>query len=160
MDRPRGEVDRQLRLSTSASVPPQLFEIGKRSSAAPKTATRSRRVTRGDAARRSSEPPSGSSNPRSSSRRIRRRGQLRELAEDPLARRTASELGVAADEPLRLGLDPEAELILEPDRRAGAGVGRRKTSRPTARMRRLVEIAAAREGVDVLLPGEPPRDAR
>src|SRR5207248_10759410 len=42
-------------------------------------------------------------------------GEAAELRQDPLARRLRDEAGVLADERLRAGLEPEAELVLEPD---------------------------------------------
>ena len=103
--------------------------------------------------RRSSEPPRGSRSPSSS----RRREPL-ELAQDPLPGRLRDELRRSPQQRLRLGLEAEAELVLESDRaQKPQRIVLEDPLRDSAEAARL-EVAATAERIDELHAANGPRD--
>ena len=81
-----------------------------------------------------------------------------ELPEDPLARGRSGERGVASHQRLRLGIQPQAELVLEPHgAKQPERIGAEDLAGDGAQRARL-EIRDAAERIDVVGRAEPPRD--
>ena len=81
-----------------------------------------------------------------------------ELREDPLARRLRDEPRARLHEPLRLRIEPEAELVLEADRAQQAERVVAEDSRRDRAKRLAVEVAEAAERIQRLAALERPRD--